>query len=92
MLSNSGAYQNNFVLFSRSIEDDNTTSLFQTVGVNPYAYHQQVGFHAEGFTMPSTNMNFPYQQQSLTNHFPPNVPTNLNGYGTFNKRYLPNTE
>ena len=85
MLSNSNNHSNNSAPFVNSIEENSVPSPFQPVVVNPYAYHQQVGFQQEGFTMPSTNMNFPFQQQPMTNYYPPNFPTHLSGYGTFNK-------
>ncbi|WP_423474069.1 hypothetical protein [Lysinibacillus agricola] len=70
MLSNKSPYSNNAALFSNlSIEGKNVTSPFQFTGVNPYSYHQQVGFQQEGFTTPSANMNNPYQPQLTTNHY-----------------------
>ncbi|MGA3599785.1 hypothetical protein ACPCXA_06745 [Lysinibacillus agricola] len=42
------------------MQDDQQTGAippFQFARVNPNSYHQQVGFHQEGFTTPSTNMN-----------------------------------
>ncbi len=85
MLSNSSTYSNNSVLFSNSMEDHSATSPIQTAGVNPNTYYQQAGFQPEGFTIPSS-MNYPYQPQSMTNHYQPNYPTHLNGYDIFNKR------
>lgn len=84
MLSNPSTYSTNN--FTSSIEGNFETSPFQFAEINPNSYHQQVGFQSEGFTMPSTNMNYPYQPQSMSNHYQPNYPTHLNGYGIFNKR------
>ncbi|UNT53339.1 tyrosine-type recombinase/integrase [Lysinibacillus capsici] len=84
MLSNLSTYSTNY--FTSPAEGNIETSPFQFARVNPNAYRQQVGYHQEGFTTPSTNMNQQYQTQSMTNHFQPNYPTHLNGYDIFNKR------
>ncbi len=61
LLSNTSPYSNNATLFSNpSIEGKNVTSPFQTAEVNPYSYRKQGGFQSEGFTMPSTNMYYPF--------------------------------
>ncbi|MGE7951000.1 hypothetical protein [Lysinibacillus xylanilyticus] len=86
MLSNPSTYSNNSVLFSNSTKDNSATSPFQTAGENPYTYHQQVGFQPEGFTMPSTNINYPYQTQLSTNHYQSIYPNHLNGYDISNKK------
>ena len=86
ILLNPSTYSNNSVLFSNPTEDNSATSPFQTAGVNPYTYHQQVGFQPEGFTMPSTNMNYPYQTQLATNHYQSIYPNHLNGYYISNKK------
>lgn len=85
MLSNTSPYSNNAALFSNpSIEGGkNVTLPFQTAEVNPYSYRQQVGFQSEGFSMPSTSMNYPYPPQLATNHYQSIYPNQLNGYDFF---------
>ncbi len=77
MLSNTSLYSNKTALYSNtSIEGNNVTSPFQSAELNPYSYRP------EGFT----NINYPYQQQSIINQYPPNFPAPQNGYGAFYKR------
>lgn len=85
MLSNSNNHSNNSAPFVNSIDENSVSSPFQPVVANPNAYHQQGGFQQEGFTMPSTTLTVPLKQQPMTNYYPPNFPTHLSGYGTFNK-------